>query len=45
VEQEEQVRFLRAEGCGEMQGFFYSRPLPSEEIVRLLKLKAQVAFL
>ena len=45
VEQEEQMRFLRAEGCEEMQGFFYSRPLPSDEIVRLLKLKAQVASL
>jgi diguanylate cyclase (GGDEF)-like protein len=45
VEQEDQMRFLRAEGCGEMQGFFYSRPLPSEEILRLLKLKARIAFL
>jgi EAL domain-containing protein (putative c-di-GMP-specific phosphodiesterase class I) len=45
VELEEQMRFLRAEGCEEMQGFFYSRPLPSDEIVRLLKLKAQVASL
>jgi EAL domain-containing protein (putative c-di-GMP-specific phosphodiesterase class I) len=45
VEQEDQMRFLRAEGCGEMQGFFYSRPLPGEEILRLLKLKARIAFL
>lgn len=45
VEQEEQMRFLRAEGCNEMQGFLYSAPLPGEEILRLLRMKAQVAFL
>jgi len=45
VEQEEQMRFLRAEGCEEMQGFLYSRPLPGDEVLRLLKMKAQIAFL
>ena len=32
VETEEQVRFLRANDCDEVQGYFYSRPLPPDEI-------------
>ena len=34
VETEEQVRFLREAGCGRIQGYYYSKPLPLEEIVR-----------
>jgi len=35
VETEEQLGFLRVCGCDGMQGYFFSRPLPAEEVVRL----------
>ena len=37
VETEEQLEFLRSAGCQEMQGFLFSRPLPEEEIRKLLR--------
>jgi diguanylate cyclase (GGDEF)-like protein len=36
VETEEQMRCLNLEGCIEVQGFLYSKPIPADEIVRLL---------
>jgi predicted signal transduction protein with EAL and GGDEF domain len=36
VETEEQVLRLRREGCTEVQGFYYSRPKPVDEITSLL---------
>jgi len=33
VETEEQLEFIRAHGCREMQGFLFSRPLPGEELL------------
>ena len=33
VETEEQVAFLREVGCTKLQGFYYSRPIPMEEIL------------
>jgi diguanylate cyclase (GGDEF)-like protein/PAS domain S-box-containing protein len=36
VETIEQQEFLQREGCSEMQGFYFSRPLPAEELVKLL---------
>ncbi|WP_252504873.1 EAL domain-containing protein [Sporosarcina sp. Marseille-Q4943] len=36
VETEEQGNFLKQLGCNEVQGYFYSRPLPREEIEHLL---------
>jgi EAL domain-containing protein (putative c-di-GMP-specific phosphodiesterase class I) len=43
VETEEQLAFLRAERCAEMQGFLYSRPLSADDFERTLrKLKAPV---
>ena len=36
VEQEEQLEFLRANGCDYYQGFYRSRPLPVEEVSVLL---------
>jgi EAL domain-containing protein (putative c-di-GMP-specific phosphodiesterase class I) len=32
-----QLHFLRSLNCDEMQGFFVSRPLPSEEFVDVLR--------
>jgi diguanylate cyclase (GGDEF)-like protein len=37
VENEAQVEFLRAHGCHAVQGFLFSRAVPSEEVPRLLK--------
>ena len=41
VETEQQFAFLREHGCDEMQGFFFSRPLPENEFVRLLQQHAR----
>ncbi len=37
VETEGQEAFLKAEGCNEVQGYYYSRPVPPEEFVKLLE--------
>lgn len=37
VEDEKQVNFLRENGCNNIQGFLYARPLPEEEFIKLLK--------
>ncbi len=37
VETEEQMIFLRQQGCHAIQGYLYSRPLPAQEIQALLK--------
>ena len=36
VETEEQRHFLSERGCDEVQGFYFSRPLPAEELTELL---------
>jgi EAL domain-containing protein (putative c-di-GMP-specific phosphodiesterase class I) len=36
VETAEQLRFLRSRSCDTVQGFVFSKPLPAEEITRLL---------
>lgn len=33
----EQLSFLRENGCDEMQGFLFSRPVPFDEMMRMLK--------
>jgi len=40
VETEEQLEFLRARGCDEMQGYYLSPPLPPDSITRLLQASA-----
>lgn len=37
VETEEQLQFLREKGCDEVQGFFFSKPIPPHEFETLLK--------
>ena len=37
VETREQLDFLAAEGCRQVQGFYFSRPLPPADIDRLLR--------
>jgi EAL domain-containing protein (putative c-di-GMP-specific phosphodiesterase class I) len=36
VETQEQSEFLRELGCDQIQGYFFSKPIPSAEIVGLL---------
>jgi EAL domain-containing protein (putative c-di-GMP-specific phosphodiesterase class I) len=36
VETNEQLDTVRAEGCTEMQGFVFSRPIPADEVERFL---------
>ena len=37
VETEAQLQFLRVNGCDQMQGYHFSRPLPEAEFLRLLQ--------
>ena len=37
VETAEQLAYLRHQGCDEMQGYYFSRPLPVEEFEQLLR--------
>jgi len=37
VETEAQLGYLRRHGCDEMQGYYFSRPLPADEFARLLR--------
>lgn len=37
VENEAQLEFLTANGCDEIQGYYFSRPLPAELCTQLLR--------
>ena len=37
VETEQQLAFLRSAGCEEIQGYYYSRPLPEDDFVKFLR--------
>lgn len=43
VESKEQLAFLRKEGCQECQGYYYGRPLPSQEAAAYLEPHASGA--
>lgn len=42
VETQEQKDFLLESGCENVQGYFYSKPLPSEEMKRVLEIGLKV---
>jgi diguanylate cyclase (GGDEF)-like protein/PAS domain S-box-containing protein len=44
VETESQLRFLRDNGCDEMQGFYFARPLPGADATRALAEDRRLAF-
>ena len=37
VETAEQLARLRAEGCDEVQGYYFGRPMPAEDFVAMLR--------
>ena len=37
IETREQADFIRAAGCDELQGYFFSKPLPAAELTKLLQ--------
>lgn len=37
VETQEQLTFLREQGCDEVQGYFFSKPLPAEQFVAFVR--------
>ncbi|WFU24892.1 EAL domain-containing protein [Bradyrhizobium sp. CB1717] len=37
VETKEQLDILREEGCGETQGYYFSRPMPASDVARMLR--------
>jgi EAL domain-containing protein (putative c-di-GMP-specific phosphodiesterase class I) len=43
VETREQLEFLRAHGCDEIQGYFFSPALPQEEFTRLVEKQAEAS--
>ena len=36
VETQQQLDVMRAEGCTEVQGYYYSKPVPASEVIQLL---------
>ena len=43
VETKEQFDVLRAEGCGELQGYYFSRPTHASEVVKMVFARVQAA--
>jgi diguanylate cyclase (GGDEF)-like protein len=43
VETEQQLDFLRAHGCDEMQGYLFSRPVPPAELAALVRTHSAAA--
>jgi diguanylate cyclase (GGDEF)-like protein/PAS domain S-box-containing protein len=45
VETEEQLDYLRGHGCDQMQGYFFSPPLPATEFEQLLRQQSRLPLL
>ena len=45
VETAEQLDYLRHQGCDEMQGYYFSRPLPAQEFEQLVRQRRGLASL
>jgi C_GCAxxG_C_C family probable redox protein len=43
VETEEQVELLKKIGCGDVQGFYFSKPMPQEKFFNMLKNERGIA--
>lgn len=43
VETKEQLRLLRQEGCCEVQGYYYGKPMPLADVVRMIEREAAMA--
>lgn len=39
VESQAQLEYLRAQGCDYGQGYFFAKPLPLNELIRLIRLR------
>ncbi len=44
VETEEQVQFLREIGCSKIQGYYYQKPIPWEEVLKKYENGIQIGF-
>ena len=44
VEREDQVEFLRDIGCSKLQGYYYARPMPMEQILERYRTGQQIGF-
>jgi diguanylate cyclase (GGDEF)-like protein len=40
VETREQVDFLRSHSCGELQGFYFNKPVPADQATRLIEAQS-----
>ena len=43
VETKEQLDILQAEACGEIQGHYFSRPMPASKVMQMVRRKAKAA--
>jgi EAL domain-containing protein (putative c-di-GMP-specific phosphodiesterase class I) len=43
IETEEQLEMAKTEGCGEAQGFLFSKPMPEREIPEFLAKRRRIA--
>ncbi len=43
VEALEQLQFLRSRGCDEIQGYYFSRPIPASDFAKLLRKNTEVS--